>query len=70
MNLIERIRNKPHSYKIRLMWIIIGCVVVVLIAIWILVNRIGNNVNIASFFFKEQVKEIKNTGKQLFEENK
>jgi hypothetical protein len=52
------------------MWIIIGCVVVVLIAIWILVNRIGNNVNIASFFFKQQVKEIKDTGKQLFEENK
>ncbi len=70
MSWIENIRNKPHSYKIRLMWIIISCVVVILIAIWILVNRIGNNVNVASFFFKNQVKEIKDTGKQLFEENK
>jgi cytoskeletal protein RodZ len=70
MSIIENIRSKPHSYKIRLMWIIIGCVVVILLAVWILVNRIGGNVDTASKFFKNQVKEIKDNGKQLFEENK
>jgi formate hydrogenlyase subunit 3/multisubunit Na+/H+ antiporter MnhD subunit len=70
MSIIENIRSKPHSYKIRLMWVIIISVVLVLVAVWVLVNRIGNNFNMASIFFKQQAQEIEKNGKEMYEKNK
>ncbi len=39
MGLIEKIRNKPHEHKIRIIWICAGVTAVILIVLWILVGR-------------------------------
>jgi hypothetical protein len=52
------------------MWMIIIAVAVVLVVSWILMSRIGNNVGTASDFISGQVKDIRENGKKMYEENK
>jgi predicted permease len=43
MNFIEKIRNKPHAEKIRIIWIVVIIAVVLLIILWALTSRIAKN---------------------------
>lgn len=70
MNWIEKIRSKPREYKVRLMWIILVSVAVLLLIVWIFTSKIGKNFNSASWFIKDNVKQIKQEGSQLYNENK
>jgi Sec-independent protein translocase protein TatA len=70
MSIITDIQNKPHEYKVRLIWSIVIGVVVILVLFWVLVTKMGENFGKASGFFKEQSKTIQDSGQKLYEENK
>jgi hypothetical protein len=44
MALLEKIRNKPHEQKVRLIWIFSGIAVVLLIVIWIVAAHMQKSV--------------------------
>ncbi|PIR96259.1 MAG: hypothetical protein COT92_02045 [Candidatus Doudnabacteria bacterium CG10_big_fil_rev_8_21_14_0_10_42_18] len=52
MNWLEKVRKKPHTEKIRLIWILIAAVVIILIGIWIGTARIKKNVSKDTTLFK------------------
>ena len=39
MNLIEKIRSKPHAEKMRLIWITVTVVAALLLLVWVLTAR-------------------------------
>lgn len=39
MGLLEKIRNKPHEKKIRLIWIFAGVAVIIMVILWLLVGQ-------------------------------
>lgn len=45
MGLLEKIRNKPHEAKVRIIWISAGVMVVLLAIAWILVGQMKLNPN-------------------------
>lgn len=67
MRWIENIQNKPTEEKIRILKIIIGCSAIILIGIWIILDRLdGKSVSIQKALerFSSRFEEVKsNYGK-------
>lgn len=40
MSLLERIKYKPYEYRVRLVWIILGCCLVFLLLLWLATSMI------------------------------
>ncbi len=63
MSWIEKIRSKPHTEKMRIIWIIAGTVAVLMIITWILSARYYKHVKTDTSLFEtigQGVKDIKN----------
>ena len=67
MRWIENIQNKPTEEKIRILKIIIGCSAIILIGIWIILDRLdGKSVSVQKALerFSSRFEEVKsNYGK-------
>lgn len=67
MRWIENIQNKPAEEKIRILKIIIGCSAIILIGIWIILDRLdGKSVSVQKALerFSSRFEEVKsNYGK-------
>jgi hypothetical protein len=70
MGLLEKIRDKPHETKIRIIWISAGVVVIALVVAWVLIGRMKLNPN--ESFLGNVVNRIGNPSKtfpQFFNKN-
>ena len=43
MSFLEKIRNKPHAQKVRLIWIVCIIVALVMAVVWVFTSKLGQN---------------------------
>ena len=63
MGLLNKIRNKSHAEKVRIIWITCGCAAAVLIIIWILTSRLRQDLPKDTSLFKTISRGVKNLTK-------
>ena len=63
MTWLEKIQNKPHAEKIRLIWIICGSMALVLLVVWILTSRLSSDLPKDTSLFQTIKQGIKNLDK-------
>ena len=59
MSWLEKIRQKTHAEKIRLIWIICTACVILLALVWLFTSRIGKNMPKDTSLFKTITKSLK-----------
>jgi predicted permease len=59
MSWLEKIRQKTHAEKIRLIWIICTACVILLALVWLVTSRIGKNMPKDTSLFKTITKSLK-----------
>ncbi len=63
MEWLEKIRNKSHNEKVRLIWIICAGLVVILVVLWILTSRLKQDLPKDTSLFRTIDRGIKNLQK-------
>lgn len=67
MDLIERIRQKPHKEKIRIIWLGVSIALILLFALWITTSRISKRTPRDTTLFEtigRGIKDIKDNYKK------
>ncbi len=69
--MLEKIRNKPHAEKIRLIWIIAGVVALVLLIVWIVVGQAPKPTADTGIFgtIRHGWQDVKNNYQKAFDAN-
>ncbi|MEK7617947.1 MAG: hypothetical protein AAB410_02270 [Patescibacteria group bacterium] len=60
MSVLDKIRNKPHAEKVRLIWIICIITGVILVVVWIFTSKINKNMPKDTRLFQSAKESIKN----------
>ncbi len=67
MSWLEKIRNKPHEEKLKIIWIITGSCFLILVLLWIILGNPNRKADPNTTIFQTIGNSFQNTVKQIKE---